>query len=476
MRRCLVVFLLLASLGYAQTPPAPWANSEWVPPPGYHGPTFKLSYKYPTRLPSGPADPPWIKALHGKPLSYNNSIAYVQALKDYITPAMKTLLLDYPHWDADREHWYNLPWLASMQDPIHGTYTGLNFTPSVFPLSHMTQPQMSTQMIVYYNDIAAYTLGQVWGASALDPKLEKCQFPEGSIIVKGAFTTALADDWSPMENSIEWEIYPPVINSDGSLGKPVKAIRVALMQFDIIVKDTKAAPKTGWVFATLVYDKNAPGKDGWDKMIPMGAMWGNDPEILSAYTPNVPLEENVISPQTPLYATETLGYGDRLSGPNDGGVSEGNMVDGKFVPRMRVSSCMSCHGSAQWPMTPPMMEPGLPANDPTVDPSMNLNAFYPPGSTEWNEWFQNRPGNVPQNPEKGVIALDYDMNIAIKALPVWWAWKQTQVSITAGLGDTPTDQASKLLLSMPAFYRKALEHPGSIGTNGKPLKSPTGDQ
>ena len=50
------------------------------------------------------------------------------------------------------------------------------------------------------------------------------------------------------------------------------------MQFDIIVKDSVAAPKTGWVFSTLVYDLNAPG-DAWDKMVPLGAQWGNDPGI-----------------------------------------------------------------------------------------------------------------------------------------------------------------------------------------------------
>jgi hypothetical protein len=29
----------------------------------------------------------------------------------------------------------------------------------------------------------------------------------------------------------------------------------------------------------------------------------------------------------------------------------------------------------------------------------------------WARWFQNRAGSVPQNPNKGAVALDYDMLI-----------------------------------------------------------------
>ncbi len=35
--------------------------------------------------------------------------------------------------------------------------------------------------------------------------------------------------------------------------------------------------------------------------------------------------------------------------------------------------------------------------------------MYPPGSEMWARWFQNRPGSLPQNDNKGAFALDYDM-------------------------------------------------------------------
>lgn len=33
--------------------------------------------------------------------------------------------------------------------------------------------------------------------------------------------------------------------------------------------------------------------------------------------------------------------------------------------------------------------------------------MYVPGSEKWNEWFQDRAGNVAQSQVKGAIALDY---------------------------------------------------------------------
>jgi hypothetical protein len=84
------------------------------------------------------------------------------------------------------------------------------------------------------------------------------------------------------------------------------------MQFDIVVKDSIAAPKTGWVFSTLVYNANATG-DVWDKMVPLGAMWGNDPDVNSALVPTPPLKETWISPSAPKYSTQTsVGVGGSL--------------------------------------------------------------------------------------------------------------------------------------------------------------------
>ena len=406
---------VLALGAVAQPSVNPWASSSWQPPPGYRGPVFRLSYDYPAKLPPGDANPPWIRALGGKPISAGNAIAYVQAVKDYIANDMRTLMLDHPNWNAQQRKWFNLPWLFSIRDPLYGTYLGTQQDPTVFPLSNMKKPLMTDYVLVYYNDIAGYTLGQMWGKTAMKPDLTKAQFQDGAIIIKAALTDATPADWSPLEGTSTWDLYPPTINANGQTGPPNKRVRAYFFQFDIIVKDTKTAPQTGWVFSTLVYDKNVQG-DVWTKMIPLGAMWGNDPNLDSTITPNTALQESVVNPIAPLYSIETLGYGGRLSGPNDGAVSENNIIGGQLVPRARISSCMSCHGVAEFPLNPANLLPNVypPAN--TSPPG--AYSYVPRlGSVEFSRWFQDRPGTEPQ--DQGATALDYDMNIALKALPLW---------------------------------------------------------
>ena len=143
------------------------------------------------------------------------------------------------------------------------------------------------------------------------------------------------------------------------------------MQFDLIVKDTATVPGSGWVFATLVYDKDAPGDDIWDKMVPLGAMWGN------AGGRRRRLQENWINPAAPAYAKMTLGWGGRLSGPNDGSTQS---LHPPTQP-LRISSCLSCHGGAEFPG-----DAGFFPKDPVT------SAFYTPGTPKWDQWFQNRRG------------------------------------------------------------------------------------
>lgn len=384
----------------------PYANSAYAPPKSYKGPVFNLSYDYPRRKPASIKNPPWIRALNGKGISQDNALDYVKAVKAYIAKDMRTLILNYPKWNADKAKWYNLPWLFNVREPIHGAYIGSQFPHNMFPLSGLKKG-MTTYVLVYYNDIAAYTLGQLWGDDAMNPDLKNNQFLDGAIIIKACFTTALADDWSPMEGAAKWTLYGPPHSAE--LGNP-ELFEASFFQFDIIVKDSKTAPQTSWVFSTLIYDKNAEG-DAWDRMIPLGAMWGNDPEIYSAVQPNAILKQNVINPMAPLYATETLGYGGRLAGPNDGAVVQDAIIDGKIAPRIRVSSCMSCHGTSEWPMKSFLLPGPMPST------SSNFTQIYQPATHEFDKWFQDRPGYVPQ--DTGTIPFDYDLNITFKALPAW---------------------------------------------------------
>ena len=192
-------------------------------------------------------------------------------------------------------------------------------------------------MIVYYNQTAAHTLYEVWqrGTNAYKPNVGAADFQEGSIIVKLAVTTAQGDDpsgpnyWPVLKGTAKSKVFQPALPSIFPTPKtPPVITEVSALQFDIIVKDAKTTGEVGsetaWVFSTLVYDKDAPGATPWDRLTPLGAMWGNDPQLASVdpivnagKTPNQQLVQTVVNPAAPAYAKITLGYGGRLSGPND---------------------------------------------------------------------------------------------------------------------------------------------------------------
>jgi len=292
---------------------------------------------------------------------------------------------------------------------------------------------MTTHVLVYYDERAAVSMGNVWGASGMNPlpglEAGAAQFAEGGIIVKPALTTATAAEWPPMEGAISWPLYT---SPDGKA--PPQVFDAQFFQFDIVVKDTQSAPASQWIYMTLVYDKDAPGLTNWEKMVPLGVMWGNDPDVISPQDcsyipPNLTcpaLSETWINPNAPIYAKETLGWGGRLSGPNDGAVDINARIlqpDGSSEPydgRYAMSSCMGCHGSASYEMGSFLLpSPASCKNDscaPTVENGQLV--YYPSGSELYMQWFQDRPGYEPQVP--GSIALDYGMNYAFKSLPIWF--------------------------------------------------------
>lgn len=419
----------------------PFADNNGMQPTRlqYKGPMFKLSHAYPSGLPA-PAMP-WRAAIKNGVITTQNAGAYAQALKQAVARDMRVLLFDYANWNADKRGWYNEPWLGqpsggpghfSGREAIHGTYVGAgSLDTSLFAKSGLTRP-MTTYVLTYYDKTAAQTLRKVWNTSARKPALTPAstQYAEGSLIVKAAFVTAGPDVWPVMTGAQVWPLY---ISTNATIGEPKdpkkpgppKVTNTYLMQFDIIVKDSVSAPDTGWVFSTLVYDPNIkPGANGiWDQMVVLGAQWGNDPQANSTTDPSAPLLQNWNNPAAPMYGGETFGWGERLSGPNDGAMNDiAYKVDGmqQKVKNAKDSSCMSCHSSAQWNVKandmPSFLLPLTTRSPEPVDGYLNSPA---PGSADWLRWFQNRKGDVPM--DKGSIATDFDMVLAFKSLPYWFA-------------------------------------------------------
>lgn len=376
----------------------------------YNAPLFALSHDYPSQLREVP-NPSWQQALKGQPISEANAFAYMDALKRYIAPELLPFFTDTKHWNASEHGWFHEPWIGAEREAILGTYQGNGNPANMF---QSLKEDESGYVLTLYDSTAAYTVGQIWGKTGEKVNLanDAAQFKEGSVIVKLAFSNINYPAWPVMKDAQTFYIYDTVPTGE----QPAKGYRmrkVSFFQMDVIVKDSKTAPKTGWVYSTFVYDMDAQGSV-WDKMVPLGAMWGNDPEVLSPLQPPFPpLKETVINPKAPAYSKETLGWGGRLSGPNDGAVVQVayDVKTRKKYTNLAVSSCMSCHSPAQDAFNSFL----LPGPFPTSDSLL----VYTPGSKEWNLWFRDDYGNVAFN--GGQIAMDYDMVMAFKSVPAYQA-------------------------------------------------------
>jgi hypothetical protein len=443
--------LCLIPLAAAAAPAAtPYADNNGALPPSnqYNGPLFKLSHAYPAKV-AAPAMP-WRDAIQNGPITVQNASVYAQALKAAVGKDMQTLLFDYAHWNAAARGWYNEPWLGSAngdyggREAIHGMYVGSNpLDASLFAASGLTKP-ITTYVLTYYDKVAAQTLNHVWTAGAgMKPAVTPTttQFAEGSLIIKAAFITAGPDVWPVMAGTQAWPAYITTNATSGDTTVP-KVTNTYLMQFDIIVKDSQSAPDTGWVFTTLVYDRNVkPGANGiWDQMVVLGAQWGNDPQANSTLNPSAPLLQTWNNPAAPAYGSATLGWGNRLSGPNDGAMNDIAYQDGgslKKVTNAQDSSCMSCHSTAQWNWktnaSPSFLLPATPYDKKPAPQFIDKGHLVspPPGSADWLRWFQNRKGNVPM--DAGSIAGDFDMVLTFKSLPLWFSATTHRPNVLNGL-------------------------------------------
>ena len=404
----------------------PFLNSGIKLPEDYKGPKFELKHDYPKVAEAPNSDLPWIKALNGDTINQSNAMKYVEALKEHVSDDMEKLLYDYENWDSKKMPWWQSIWLGTVREPIHGMYVGSEFDAHTLAKQDLN---LTTHVYTLFDQRASVVLNRIWGETrkeADNPKLSdanNAQYPEGSVIVKFAFVTASGEEWSPMEGTATWEIYSNVDPNTGSVNKEDTASfqTVYLMQFDIIVKDSIASPETGWVFSTLVYDKDAKGSNSWDRMIPLGATWGNNPNVIdtskmalnSPVKVNLNLTENWINMNTPEYSRSTLGWDGRLSGPNDGAVLD-NVKDegGQEYAKLASVGCLGCHSTAQYKQKSFLV--------PFVDmPPKGI--VYIPGSFGWMEYFQNRNGSTPKNAGPQQIGLDYGMVTSFKAIPLWEA-------------------------------------------------------
>ncbi len=404
----------------------PFASNNGLYPDAsqWQGPYRNLNYAYPDT-----AETRWLAIAPRAPVTVDSAGAYVAALKAFVAPTLAAMIDTPSSWDPSENGWYGMIWQGegsagpdgrtdpgSGQEAILGSFSGQRIKQSTFADFGLTV-DMQNHTVIYYDALSATMLDRLW-ADPFSPDRKAVSFPEGAMVVKAAAVTPTPEQWPVVDGSAIWNVYrPPVATLTGPDQDPAsdaapEVLSLRVLQFDIIVKDSTASPQTGWVFATFVYDRQAPGATTWDRLVPLGAMWGNDPAF--ARQPDGrdpaggPLQETWINPSAPAYAKASLGWGGRLSGPID--VAERHNVlltDGTRVEAMAASSCLSCHGTAQFPFVANL----YPSPNKAFPPEGTLFPMYPPGSEMWARWFQNRPGSLAQNANEGSAALDYDMLI-----------------------------------------------------------------
>jgi hypothetical protein len=291
-------------------------------------------------------------------------------------------------------HWYHMPWQdygRAGREAIHGLTQEAPLSAGQLA-STQSYPTAVAHAVGFYNEFGGYTIGQVWkNPTKPDPSVTSNQgFPIGTVVCKLLFVDmppALIKEQIPyLANPIEWQAY----TADGfnprephpELPRSVK--EVTLIQMDIMIRDDRAP--SGWIFGTFQYNGTLANTPPWNNLIPVGLMWGNDPDYaeniqnipiadangnfppvqFATQTPiNTGLKETIINPDTNQLPVTHLGWEGRLNGPVDN----------------PLSSCMSCHMTAS--------HLGQDLSPLFVDKKLRPSPESPDWDTWWMQWFQN---------------------------------------------------------------------------------------
>ena len=334
MMRVWLCLLLVVLAGAAQAKGPRALDRMERPPAGWSGPVFEPSYDFPRAY--KPQPKPWDAiSFRAEPERYLRTVlAYALEGQDRSGWRLRTNTV---------RRWYHVPWLGPGphgREFIHGLTRARDFAPGELGASQTGCRQ--NWALAFYNEDGGASLGQVWRRvrKGGDPDLTALPFKPGTVAVKLVFTEATTSDDPKLNGAPELQANIHAVAS-GEACAPSSARRaprtLRLIQFDLAVREARASYKTGWVFGSFRYDGTQAGRDPWAKLLPMGLMWGNDPQLSddAAAAGEKPRQSVVFD------AGAGYGRGGRFNG----------VVD------ERASACSSCHMAAQWPSVAPMTAP-----------------------------------------------------------------------------------------------------------------------
>lgn len=378
----------------AADPQLPFPDFGFMQAPGqYTGPIFKLRQDYPTKLPGKNQIPAFFSKL---PQTFSSDFEqwrpYMMAIRDYCFEG--NLAVD---WRVENNHvrnWYHIPWQhygPNGREGIHGLTKEAAVQPKqLAPTQGQPNPNdfYQTYAVGFFNAFGGYTIGKVW-ADHMKPDLNWTNkpngFPEGTVICKLLFVDVPPEQAPFLANPLQWQAY--IQKAYYNATRSIRA--VSLIQMDIAVKDHRAP--TGWLFGTFQYNGQLNQQPAWNNLVPVGIMWGNDPTITDNAFTNPQPTVTKINPSIKMSAINAnvnelppthLGWNGRLNGPVDN----------------PVSSCMSCHMTAEVPELSPL-NPSFQANPP------------PMGSPAWMRWFQDLDCAEPF--DQGALSSDFSLQVSI---------------------------------------------------------------
>jgi hypothetical protein len=338
-------------------------DAHELPPAGWTGPEFKLRQDYPTSVPAVGAKPWKSFSFRTQPQQYMNSVlAYCLEGNTAVD------------WQLDQNtvrKWYHAPWMHSTDNGrefVHGLTRERGSRPK--ELAPTQTGSFQNWAVGMYNAPGGYVVGQVW-KDPNAPNATKAKFPDGTVACKLLFTTASVAQVPYLQGSFDWQanIYATPSATTRSINT------VHLLQMDIAVRDSRAATTTGWVYGTFVFDGNATGATPWDKLEPVGLMWGNDPTVKDpAHFPTTHLVQGWIN--TSVGPKQHLGRAGRVNGPVDN----------------PISSCLSCHSTSQYKAL----------TGPVPNGQISL--------ADTMRWFRNVKATTPF--DAGQVSLGYSLQLA----------------------------------------------------------------
>jgi len=343
-------------------------------------------------------------------------LKYIEAVKNY---AFEGNLPTWDPYDNDIREWYHIPWLHPSAEgpgayPPSGGTEGFHGLIKEAPVGAYQlgrdQKGVSGDYSVYavtlVNDMAGYAMGRMWkdpndpDLKALDKRFKDGGFPIGTVFAKLLFTDAPkgTDKVAYLENPLTWTAFITRNFKDS-----VRVVsKVHLLQMDISVRDARANRSesnpegTGWVFGTFCYNGQLNKPNKFMNLVPVGLMWGNDPENKINKTNPFPPTKTIVNKnlkETVIFESEDLppqhlGWNGRLNGPAD----------------LNTVSCMACHNAAQYPPITSLVPP-------TSVPDGGLLPPVDGGTDAWMKWFENLDCGTSMNDE--AYSTDFSFQVAI---------------------------------------------------------------